>query len=44
LLLACIARRFRLILHDEKSVSLFPSITLRPANGLKMTVRRRRSV
>jgi cytochrome P450 len=44
LLLACIARRFRLVLHDEKSVTLFPSITLRPANGLKMTLRRRRSV
>lgn len=44
LLLACIARRFRLVLNDEKSVALFPSITLRPANGLSMTLRRRRSV
>jgi cytochrome P450 len=44
LLLACIARRFRLVLDDEKGVALFPSITLRPANGLKMTLRRRRSV
>ena len=44
LLLACIARRFRLVLDDEKGVTLFPSITLRPANGLKMTLRRRRSV
>lgn len=41
LLLACIARRFRLVLADEKSVALFPTITLRPANGLKMTIRQR---
>src|ERR671923_1359708 len=39
LLLACVARRFRLTLENEKSVALFPSITLRPANGLRMTLR-----
>ncbi|HET6703045.1 MAG TPA: cytochrome P450 [Gemmatimonadaceae bacterium] len=44
LLLACIVRRFRVVLEDERGVALFPSITLRPANGLRMTVRRRRSV
>ena len=43
LLLACIARRYRLVLENEKSVALFPSITLRPANGLRMTLRRRSS-
>jgi cytochrome P450 len=44
LMLASIARRFRLVLHDEKDIVLFPSITLRPANGLEMTVHRRRAV
>ena len=43
LLLACIAKRFRLVLNDAKGVAIFPSITLRPANGLSMTLRRRRS-
>jgi cytochrome P450 len=44
LMLACIARRFRLVLDDGKGVALFPSITLRPAHGLRMTLRRRGSV
>jgi cytochrome P450 len=41
LLLACIVRRFRLVLDDERGVGIFPTITLRPANGIRMTVRRR---
>lgn len=41
LLLACIARRFRLKLVDPSSVSFFPTITLRPANGMRMTLTRR---
>ncbi|MGQ0713778.1 MAG: cytochrome P450 [Gemmatimonadaceae bacterium] len=41
LLLACIARRFRLKLVDPSSVGFFPTITLRPAKGMWMGVSRR---
>jgi cytochrome P450 len=38
LLLACIARRFRLRVDPSCRVVPFPSITLRPAHGLRMTL------
>ena len=38
LLLACIARRFRLTLDPACRLVPFPSITLRPANGVRMTL------
>jgi cytochrome P450 len=41
LLLTCMVRRFRFKLHDPDSVAFFPTITLRPANGMRMTVSRR---
>lgn len=41
LLLVCIVRRFRLKLHDPASIAFFPTITLRPANGMRMTLSQR---
>ena len=41
LLLATIARRFRLRLAQELPVEPQPSITLRPRNGVKMVLARR---
>ena len=41
LLLACIARRFRLALDPACRLVPFPSITLRAAHGIRMTVTRR---
>jgi cytochrome P450 len=42
LLLACIARRFRLVLDPACVLKPFPSITLRAANGVRMMVEARR--
>jgi cytochrome P450 len=42
LLLAAIARRFRLRLDPTCRVEPFPSITLRPAHGLRMTLESRK--
>jgi cytochrome P450 len=41
LLLACIVRRFRLELDPQCRLVPFPSITLRPANGVRMTLAQR---
>ena len=38
LLLACIARRFRLVLDPACRLVPFPSITLRAAHGVRMTI------
>lgn len=38
LLLACIARRFRLVLDPACTLVPFPSITLRAAHGVRMTI------
>jgi hypothetical protein len=40
LLLACITRRFRLELDPSCRIVPFPSITLRPAHGIRMTLAR----
>lgn len=42
LLLATIARRFRLVLAADADVRPLPSMTLRPAAGVKVTLSRRR--
>ncbi|CAN5629970.1 cytochrome P450 [soil metagenome] len=44
LLLATIARRFRLELAPAAQVELLPTMTLRPAHGLKMHVHARKSL
>ena len=41
LLLAAIASRFRLTLMPDQTIELWPSITLRPRNGIKMVVSKR---
>jgi cytochrome P450 len=41
LLLACIARRYRLTLDPGCKLVPFPSITLRPAHGVRMTAAKR---
>jgi cytochrome P450 len=41
LLLAAIASRFRLALVPDQTIELWPSITLRPRNGIKMVVSKR---
>lgn len=43
LVLATIARRFRLRLVPGHPIELFPSVTLRPRRGLRMTVEARRA-
>jgi len=43
LLLATIARKFRLALVPGQTVELFPSITLRPKNGIQVVLSRRDS-
>jgi cytochrome P450 len=40
LILASVARRFRVDLDPGRSVTPFPSITLRPSGGVPATVRR----
>lgn len=40
-LLAAIASRFRLTLVPEQTIELWPSITLRPRNGIEMVVSKR---
>ena len=40
LLLASVARRFRLSLDEDRTVKPFPSITLRPWGGVPVTVTR----
>ena len=42
LLLATIAQRFRLTLVPGHPIALYPSITLRPAYGVRVTLERRR--
>ena len=42
LLLATIARRFRLRLQDERPIATFPSITLRPQGGVPVVLAARR--
>jgi cytochrome P450 len=42
LILAAVARRFRLVLVPGQTLELLPSITLRPRRGIKMTVHERR--
>jgi cytochrome P450 len=42
LILASVARRFRVDLEPGRTVTPFPSITLRPSGGVPATVRRRR--
>src|SRR5204863_1603504 len=42
LLLATIAHRFRLTLVPGHPIALYPSITLRPASGVRVTLERRR--
>jgi len=42
LLLATIARRFRVRLTPDAVVTPLPSMTLRPAHGVKVSVTRRR--
>jgi cytochrome P450 len=41
LILAAIAKRFRLELVPGQKLRLVPSITIRPRDGIKMTVRPR---
>jgi cytochrome P450 len=41
LLLATIARRFRLELLPGQTLKLVPSVTMRPRNGIKIVVRER---
>lgn len=43
LLLATIGQRFRFSLVSDHAVSLMPAMSLRPANGIKVTVDRRRA-
>jgi cytochrome P450 len=42
LILAAVARRFRLVLVPGQTLELLPSITLRPRRGIRMTVHERR--
>ena len=41
LLLATIAQRFRLALVGDQAMALQPSITLRPAQGVRVVLERR---
>ena len=41
LILATIAGKYRLEMHEGQTVSFWPSITLRPRHGMQMKVRSR---